>query len=62
VPYRESAEFPTSIKDVVAMFEGVTQVAMKKAPTIVVIYKMAADAEASVSNSRLRYQRLILDK
>jgi hypothetical protein len=38
VPYRESAEFPTSIKDVVAMFEGVTQIAMKKAPTIVVIY------------------------
>jgi hypothetical protein len=35
---RESAEFPTGVKDVVAVFEGGTQIAMKKAPTIVVIY------------------------
>jgi hypothetical protein len=44
VPYREAAEFPTGIKDVVAMFEGVTQIAMKKAPIIVVIYNKRVKA------------------
>jgi hypothetical protein len=37
---RESGECPTGAKDVVAMFAGVTQIAMKKAPTIVMIYRM----------------------